>query len=165
MLDQIIRRTHSAIVSLLRQTSLLLALPALTLVIGLLPERALAQQATLTDDAQTSAKEANRNFGSNESLQVTTTDKSFIKFKLTPNLPAGTIGGHIGKATLKVFVSDVANAGQITIYRVTGAWTEQSITDASAPPLGAVVTTLNIDASNIGKWVTIDVTQLVKHWD
>ena len=48
-------------------------------------------EATLTDDAQISSKKANRNFGSDESLQVTTADKGLIKFKLTPNLPVGTI--------------------------------------------------------------------------
>ena len=101
----------------------LLSLPVLVL----LPSISLAQQATLTDDAYTSTKKVNRNFGDDQSLSVTaTTERGFVKFKLTPNLPAGTVGSHIGKATLKLFVSDVASAGQLNIFRITSAWTEQS---------------------------------------
>ncbi|PYS57153.1 MAG: hypothetical protein DMF74_26775 [Acidobacteria bacterium] len=93
-----------------------------SIVVAFLPHPTLAQQATLTDDAYTSTKKANRNFGDDQSLSVTaTTERGFVKFKLTPSLPAGTVGGHVGKATLKIFVSDVASAGQLNIFRVTTA--------------------------------------------
>jgi hypothetical protein len=48
---------------------LLLALSSLAAVL-LLPGRSTAQQATLTDDAQTSAAAPNQNFGSNVSVRV-----------------------------------------------------------------------------------------------
>src|SRR2546425_5976332 len=133
-------------------------------VIALLPSLSLAQQGTLTDDAQISTSHPNKNFGSDQSLQVTNAEKSLIKFKLTPNLPPGTVGSHIGKATLKVFLSDVKTPGQFEIHRVLGAWAEQSITSGTAPTLGVAEATLAVTADQAGKWVTIDVTQMVKDW-
>jgi hypothetical protein len=94
-------------------------------VIALLPSSSLAQQATLMDDAQTSTSNPNQNFGSKVSVQVSgTTFKGFLKFKLTPNLPTGTTGGRIEKATLKLFVTAVNTAGAAEVYRVAGAWDE-----------------------------------------
>ena len=84
----------------------------ISFVLILIPRVAGAQQATLTDDAYTSAKKTNRNFGTDENLLLTaSSEKDFVKFKLTPNLPAGTVGSHIGKATLKLFVGSVNAPG------------------------------------------------------
>src|SRR2546422_723136 len=131
----------------------------------LLPCFALAQQATLPDDAQTSANKPNKNFGDAESVQVTgTTEKGFLKFKLTPNLPAGSVGSYVGKATLKLFVGDVKAPGTLEIHPVLAAWSEGTITDSSAPALGPAVATVNVTSDLAGKWITVDLTQSVKDW-
>ena len=94
-----------------------------SLAVILLPCLCLGQQATLPDDAQTSANKPTKNFGGDQSVQVTgTTEKGFLKFKLTPNLPAGTVGSYVGKATLKLFVADVKAPGSLEIHPVLGAW-------------------------------------------
>lgn len=140
------------------------ALLPLALVV-LLPDSLLAQQSTLTDDAHTSARRQNRNFGSEELLQVVGTEnRAFVRLRLTQNLPAGTVGNYVGKATLKLFISEVNTPGQVVVYRVTGAWNEENITEATAPALGPAEATLTINAGQAGKWVTIDLTQLVKDW-
>jgi carbonic anhydrase/acetyltransferase-like protein (isoleucine patch superfamily) len=143
----------------------LLALLTLALVV-LLPDSSLAQQSTLTDDAHTSSRPGrqNRNFGSEELLQVGTENRVFVRLRLTQNLPAGTVGNHVGKATLKLFISDVNTPGRIVVHRVTGAWNEENVTEATAPALGPAEATLTINAGQAGKWVTIDLTQLVKDW-
>jgi len=134
-------------------------------VIALLPGSSLAQRATLTDDAQTSTGNPNQNFGSRVSVQVSgITLKGFFKFKLTPNLPAGTSGNRIEKATLKLYVSAVSTAGAADVYRVAGTWDEGTITNNTAPALGALLTSFSVDATNQDRWVTIDVTSLVKDW-
>src|SRR5262249_20020336 len=126
-----------------------------------------AQQATLTDDAYTSAKagKTNRNFGGDETLILTaTSERGFVKFKLTPNLPTGTVGSFVGKATLKLFVVNVNTPGTLEIRPVLAAWSEDAITDSSAPPLGAAIATVNITTDLATKWVTVDLTQSVKDW-
>ncbi len=86
---------------------LLLALVSAVLIL-LAPNLSLAQNATLTDDTHTNANKPNKNFGAAVSVVVREPDeRGLLKFKLTPNLPPGTIGSHIGKATLKLFVSTV----------------------------------------------------------
>lgn len=143
----------------------LLALLFSVAVIVLLPVSSLAQQATLTDDAQTSTSNPNQNFGSRVSVQVSgTTFKGFLKFKLTPNLPNGTTGVRIEKATLKLFVTAVNTAGAAEVYRVAGAWDEGSITNNTAPALGSLLTSLSFDATNEDRWVTVDIKSLVKDW-
>ncbi len=67
------------------------------------PGVSIAQQATLTDDAHTESSKPNKNFGAEETVQVSATEKGFLKFKLTSNLPTGTTGSRVGKATFKLF--------------------------------------------------------------
>ena len=143
---------------------LLLALFSLAAVL-LLPGRSTAQQATLTDDAQTSAAAPNQNFGGNASVRVSgATIRGFFKFKLTPNLPPGTTGGRIGKATLKFYVGTVTTAGTFDVFRVTGVWDEATVTGNTAPPIGTLESAISVDATHTNQWVTLDVTQLVKDW-
>ncbi len=142
----------------------LLALFSLAVVL-LLPDRTTAQQATLTDDAQTSAAAPNQNFGTNVSVRVSGTNiRGFFKFKLTPNLPPGTTGSRIGKATLKLFVGGVTTPGTFDVFRVTGAWNEATVTGNTAPPLGALESAISVNATQTNQWVTLDVTQLIKDW-
>src|SRR6266403_305735 len=123
------------------------------------------QRATLTDDAQTAANAANQNFGSRVSVQISgTTFRGFFKFKLTPNLPTGTTGAQIEKATLKLYLSAVNTPGNLEVYRVSGAWDEASITQNTAPPIGSLLTSVSVDATQQDRWITIDVTSMVKDW-
>ncbi|HXM36420.1 MAG TPA: DNRLRE domain-containing protein [Pyrinomonadaceae bacterium] len=142
-------------------------LPAIVsaVVILLAPNLSLAQNATLTDDTHTNSLKPNKNFGTAETVQVRgTVHRGLLKFKLTPNLPPGTIGSHVGKATLKLFLGAVGAPGQIDVQRVLSAWTEQSATDATFPTIGAAEGVIAINSGGDGKWVTLDVTQLVKDW-
>ena len=134
-------------------------------VLVLLPSISLAQQATLTDDAYTSTKKVNRNFGDDQVLTATApSERGFVKFKLTPNLPTGTVGSHVGKATLKLFVGNVNAPGTLEIHPVLNAWSESAVTDSTAPALGPAIATVNITTDLAGKWVTVDLTQSVKDW-
>jgi hypothetical protein len=134
-------------------------------LVMLVPARSAAQQATLTDDAQTSAVAPNQNFGSNASVRVSGTNiRGFFKFNLTPHLPAGTTGGRVGKATLKLFVGAVNAPGTFDIFRVNGPWNEGTVTGSTAPPLGALESAITLDVSQANQWVTVDLTRLVKEW-
>src|SRR5260370_7155294 len=158
-----LRKIHGSVTTGLGKFLVLALVSAV--VTMLMPNLSLAQNATLTDDAHTNANKPNKNFGATVTVVVREPDHAgLLKFKLTPTLPPGTIGRHIGKATLKLFVSTVGAPGQIQVHRVTGVWTEQSVTDATFPALGPLEGTVSINAGGDGKWVTLDVTQLVKDW-
>ena len=134
-------------------------------LIMLMPSRSIAQQATLTDDAQISTAAANQNFGANASVRVSGTNiRGFFKFKLTPNLPPGTTGSRVGKATVRFFVGTVNTPGTFDVFRVNGTWDEATITGGTAPPLSILESSISVDALQANKWVTLDVTQLVKDW-
>ncbi len=159
MINEIIQKKLFASVD--RETSRYCLLVLFLFSVGFLPSHASAQQGTLTDDAYTSSNKANKNFGSDQSVQITgATNRGFVKFKLTPSLPPNTIGTHVGKATLKLFIDNVATPGTFEICPVTTAWAEETITDASAPALGAAIATITINATDEGRWVTIDMTQV-----
>src|SRR5260370_29074062 len=129
------RKIHGSVTTGLGKFLLLALVSAV--VILLMPNLSLAQNATLTDDAHTNANKPNKNFGATVTVVVREPDhRGLLKFKLTPNLPPGTIGSHIGKAPLKHFVSTVGAPGQIQVHRVPGVWTEQSVTAATFPALG-----------------------------
>ncbi len=159
------RKIHGTVTTGSWLGKVLLLVLVSAVVILLVPNLSLAQNATLTDDTHTNANKPNKNFGAAVSVVVREPDeRGLLKFKLTPNLPPGTTGSHVGKATLKLFVAAVGAPGQINVQRVMSAWTEQSVTDATFPALGLLEGTVSINAGGDGKWVTLDVTQLVKDW-
>src|SRR5215467_2933094 len=92
---------------------------ALVLVLVFAPSIAEGQRATLTDDAQVSASAPNQNFGSRTTVQISGTNlRGFFKFNLAPNLPNGTTGSQIEKATFKLFVNAVTTPGNLDLYSV-----------------------------------------------
>jgi len=141
-------------------------LPALLLLSAftLLPGGARAQSA-LTDDAHVSLSSGNANHGSKPNLNISSSENVYFKFKLSPTLPASTPGSEVARATLKLYVGNVATPGKLDVYAVSGAWDENSITQNSAPPLGGLVaTTAQIGTDKQGKFVVIDVSPLIRQW-
>jgi len=74
-------------------------------------------QSVLTDDAHTSnvPKDIDLNFGTNPNLLVSPTNNGYLKFKLTPTVPAGTQGSDVSKATLKIYVGNISTPGTIDV--------------------------------------------------
>src|SRR5882724_7242017 len=99
-------------------------------VIMLLPVVSFGQQGTLTDDATFPTSFPLKSITVHGSGASGGSATSFLKFKLTPNLPLATPGSFVGKATLTLYVGSLTTAGSLDVYRVTSSWQE---TDASAP--------------------------------
>lgn len=124
-------------------------------------------QSALTDDAHTSTapKAVDTNFGSNPNLTVSATGSTYIKFKVSSTLPAGTPGTDVAKATLKIYIGNVTNEGKIDVYQIASAWDESTITANNAPALGnLLVTTSQIGQDKRGKFLIIDLTSAVQAW-
>ena len=148
-----------------------LALFVLALV-ALLPTSAFAQQATLTDDATYPA-----GVGTYQVLTVQgpSAEKgqpataAYVRFKLTGStstqmgdLPSGTAGTEVKKATLRMFVSAVNASGKFNVYRVTGSWSENGATAPAYDTSNPVATNVTVPAAN--SYIALDVTSLVKEW-
>ncbi|MGI9165573.1 MAG: DNRLRE domain-containing protein, partial [Pyrinomonadaceae bacterium] len=160
------RATHRSI-----NTLLLPALLALACV-ALLPAVASAQQATLTDDSTYPA-----GITSNQALLVQGASavrgqpatSAFIKFKLTGStstqmgdLPSGTPGADIKKATLRLFVAGVTIPGKFNVYRVTNSWSEDGTTTPTYATSNPVAVGVQVPAVN--SYLSFDITPLVKEW-
>src|SRR4029453_9998570 len=111
-------------------------------------------QSVLTDDAHTSSvtRDQDLNFGTNPNLTVSSTNNTYLKFKLSSTLPPGTQGSDIAKATLKLFVGNVSAPGAIDVVHLTENWSEKTITASNAPAAGDVIASgIPIDANKKGQ--------------
>lgn len=107
-------------------------------------------QSVLSDDAHTSnlAKDLDTNFGTNPNLIVSANNVLYLKFKLSPTLPADTQSSHIAKATLKLYVANVSAAGTIDVAELVDNWSEKTVTARNASALGDLIAgEVNVDAS------------------
>ncbi|HET9531928.1 MAG TPA: DNRLRE domain-containing protein [Blastocatellia bacterium] len=124
-------------------------------------------QSSLTDDAHTSTapRSADSNFGNNPNLSLSSSGNVYIKFNLVSTLPAGTPGSQVDKATLKLFIGNIASPGKVDVYEVLSPWQESTITANTAPILGSLVaTTQQITTDQRGKFLVIDITATVRQW-
>lgn len=141
------------------------AILVMTAVLAL-PGLLLAQSA-LTDDAQTSGthRDEDKNFGARANLTVSSLNNAYIKFKLSSTLPPGTRGADVARATVKLYIGDIARAGKIDIYQVNGGWSESAITFDNSPARGSLLaTTTQIEEDKKDDFLVIDVTPAVQQW-
>jgi hypothetical protein len=140
------------------------------------PGTSLAETGALTDDAYTSTNpvlQTANQAGDGQLLVVSGpaavvggtlvgTARGFMRFRLTPALPPGATADDVAQATLKVFVSSLPAPTAVTVSRVTGPWTEGTLTPGT--PLTLTPEVSDVPVSKVRSFVTVDVTQLVKDW-
>ena len=106
--------------------------------------------------------------GKEPTLELMSDNIGFIRFNLRDSLPADveTKAVDIDKATLKLYLPTVASGGTLTIRRVTQDWVEATI-----PLNGNIPSTDNLGEQTFlitptlaGRWLQIDVTDIVKSW-
>ncbi len=126
---------------------------------------------TLTDDAYT-VKSVSTNYGAKTTLILSTNNNVYLKFLKSSYFPVGTIGSHVAKATLKLYVDSVTTAGSFNVNFVTGTWTESKINGISQPGSLAFPTTaapvgvpsIAITSASVNQWINIDITNQVQDW-
>jgi hypothetical protein len=132
----------------------------LTIALFVFQSDSLAQQGTLTDNATFPANISALTVQGSSATEGAAA--SFIKFKLTPNLPLATPGTSVAKATLTLFLGSVNAPGSFDVCRVTSPWGEG---DTNAPTYDAanpVVSGVQVTAA--GSYVTVDLTALAQQW-
>lgn len=144
---------------MIRKT-LLLLVAALT-VAGLATLDAADGRLVADAFVSTGSPNGNNQFAPSNHVGGSGNRRSFIRFDLG-TLPTGTSGTQVAKATLVLF-ADTATAGStFDVMRVTGTWAESTITNNTAPALGAAVATAVPASANA--FVAVDVTPLVRDW-
>ena len=109
---------------------------------------AASAQAPPSADTFVSSNAPAKNFGSQPLLAVQSGTSSYIRFNLS-GLPAGAT---VSRATVRLFVDAVSQAGSFDVYEIDQPWTENSLNFNTAPSLG-------VSASG-GKPVTVSKSSL-----
>jgi Collagen triple helix repeat (20 copies) len=129
----------------------------------LLPPAIFAQSAPLVQDSYVVPGNAS-NYGSATTLNVggASADQALVQFDLT-QLPAGTTGSSISKATLIMFVTKLAAAGTVNFSVANGTWTESGVNGNNAPVAAASVAS-GVAINTGGDYVAVDATAAVQAW-
>jgi hypothetical protein len=108
-------------------------------------------------DAYVNQSSANSNFGGATTLRAGTSPvtRSYLRFTV-----GGLGGGTVTKATLRLQPASTSSTG-VTVRRVTGSWSEGTITFANAPaPLVASGDPVSGGVTS-GSWLSVNVTRFV----
>jgi len=130
-------------------------------VLAVAVAKGYATDAAVAGDASVNSAYPATNYGSLSNLYVGNGSTALIQFDLS-SLPAGTTASQIGKATLTVYVNRINTSGLVTVQPVTSAWTESTVTYATIPTTGAMVSSFTPALAN--QFITVDVTSLVQGW-
>ncbi|MGB7552890.1 MAG: DNRLRE domain-containing protein, partial [Candidatus Korobacteraceae bacterium] len=124
-------------------------------------------QAPPLADVLTYSPTPNQNYGSYTSLFVQkgggAISASYIKFNIATLPPGATVT----KATLRLFVNQVAAPGSFDAYQLNTSWTESGLTYSNAPALGSSATgnhPVSLSSASVNQFILLDVTSLVEAW-
>jgi hypothetical protein len=127
---------------------------------------AVADTLHVTHDSDIAITAPTSNFGANGTLFVRNSGtgsarNAFAQFDLSA-LPAGAT---VSRATLRIWVSRVEDGGDLDLFAVTEPWIESSLTADNEPAREPdAYTTIAIPLSGAGRFVAVDVTDLVNAW-
>ncbi len=113
-------------------------------------------------DTYTKASEADRNFGTDDTVRVQKWSNitGFARFDLS-----GVGQSSVDVAILKIPVDTVDRAGDIEVFQVDEGWTETSLTHSNRPDLAAVpVAVFFTTSADNGTTLSVDITPLVNNW-
>ena len=102
------------------------------------------------------------NFGSSTGLTIKNSTsgmnrKAYIKFDTTDKKK------DFSKATLKLYISSLGRHDRkLMVYETDNGWSEEEIVWLNAPEAGDVYAKIDTPSSMSKKWVTADITELVK---
>jgi len=118
-----------------------------------------AADVVVVADATTRSALPAQNFGALPQLQVDGTSKAYVKFNLA-TVPPG-IRNQLANATLLVYVNRLVTPGNLLVGVAGSQWDEATITEGTAPPVGALTSVM---ADRSMGWLAVDVTTVVSSW-
>jgi hypothetical protein len=121
-------------------------------------------QLTPIGDSYINTATPTKNFGTATTLDVESTQTTFIQFNLE-SIPSGYTSADITKATLKLFVDGVTTAGSFNVDYVNGTWTESTIDANNAPALGTTIAaSVPLVTADKNQYILVDITAAVQAW-
>jgi hypothetical protein len=144
--------------------ALLGALLALGAILG--ARDAAATETKLVGDTFVNAGSPGQNNGTGAQLKVggSPAKSGLVSFDLS-FLPASVTSADVARATLKIFVAQVSAAGSFDVRRVSGPWSESTVTFATMPALGGTEAAgVAVSSSALNTFIVVDVTAAVKSW-
>jgi len=122
-------------------------------------------QITPSADSYTNTAAPTTNYGANGQLDVESASQTtYIQFNLS-SIPSTYTSADITKATLKVYVETVTEAGSFNVDYVIGAWSESTITHNLAPALGTTIAAgVPLVVADKNQYILIDITPAVQAW-
>jgi hypothetical protein len=129
----------------------------------LLPLGAFAADGIVTADTSVRSTQPLQNFGTMPQLIVNPSYRSYVQFDLTSIVPAGATAQAVSSATLFLYVNAMGAPGTITLTPVCGAWSENTITFANAPP-DCTSGSTSFAVSAADQVIAVDVTSIVQNW-
>jgi hypothetical protein len=137
---------------------------ALTLGLLLSAVSAEALDARLTNDTWAELANPDTRLGRTAVLTVGNGADAFLRFDFS-TLPAGTVGSRVARATLVLWASGVAAAGEVDVHAVIDAWNEETLTWNTRPTFEAApAATFAAPNAIRERFVVVDVTALVRDW-
>ena len=113
----------------------------------------------LTDDAWVKQSEPDRNNGNHPRMSIGAGPKDgLVRFDA-----ASIAGQTIAQATLKLFLADLPSPGPLKVAAADTGWNEDTVTWATGPNQGIPIS-VPITSSDVGFYVSIDVTTTVQEW-
>ena len=88
--------------------------------------------------------------------------EGLVQFDLS-QLPPGTTGAQVQKATLALFVNKVNAPGTVNISLANGQWAEASVNGLNRPTVGGNVAN-SIPPPPVNQFLSVDVTNAVRGW-
>ncbi|HZJ17275.1 MAG TPA: DNRLRE domain-containing protein [Chthoniobacteraceae bacterium] len=143
------------------EVSMKFTIVSVGLLLGVLA-RLNAVEATLMGDISvSSAPNALKPLGNAPILRISETDTTFLHFDIQSVLPEGTTAQQIGKATLRIWLHRVEQAGMCGVFAVTSSWDEFFFLH-DPPSIGDLVALGHGGRSQT--FAVFDVTDLVRRW-
>ncbi len=125
---------------------------------------ALAVVLPPSDDSTTTSITRARKGGKSVTLNVSATARSWVEFDLSA-LPATVTGDQVASALLRIYITTIGKDTSFSLALPTGAWDEETLTDATAPTVGPVqFLDVPVPAGAKKSFVTLDVTAIVQGW-
>ena len=117
----------------------------------------------LTGDSQINSAATTTKYGGSTTLNISSTTSALLQFDLTDLLPSGTTAAQVLKARLIVFPDTITTGGTVSLYQVTSAWSENTVTYATKPTIASsAATSVGIGANDA--FHELGITALVQSW-
>lgn len=136
---------------------------------ALIAPRSFATEGRLLADTHvfvTGGDKLGKNYGEKKLLELGPGRQVFIQFDLSP-LPAECTDEQIAKATLELSIDKVLSPGTFEVRNLDGEWFEHDVSGDSAPEIeisDGDPDTQSIVAEDEGRFLSIDVSDLVREW-